>query len=74
LTGAASKAVDLGGERPLWVANGGELIKLPADEQATMLGILASVGEDVSKAKPALHEAYQEVLAAAQRARRSHSQ
>ena len=61
-------------QRKAWVANGGELIKLPADEQATMRGMLASVGEDVSKAKPALHEAYQEVLAAAQRARRSQSQ
>ena len=61
-------------QRKAWVTNGGELIKLPGDEQATMLGLLASVGEDVSKSKPALHEAYSEVLAAAQRARRSQSQ
>jgi TRAP-type transport system periplasmic protein len=61
-------------QRKAWVANGGELIRLPGDEQATMLGMLASVGQDVSKARPALHEAYQEVLAAAQRARRSQSQ
>jgi len=61
-------------QRKAWVANGGELIKLPPDEQSTMLGVLASVGEDVSKPKPALHEAYQEVVGAAQRARRSASQ
>jgi TRAP-type transport system periplasmic protein len=61
-------------ERKAWVANGGELISLPGDEQATMHSLVASVGEDVSKSKPALHEAYSEVLGAAQRARRSQSQ
>ena len=61
-------------QRKAWVANGGELISLPSDEQATMLGLLTSVGEDVSKSKPALREAYSEVRAAAQRARRSQSQ
>ena len=61
-------------QRKAWVANGGELIRLPREEQSTMLGLLASVGEDVSKPKPALHEAYSEVIAAAQRARRSASQ
>jgi TRAP-type transport system periplasmic protein len=61
-------------QRKAWVANGGELISLPGDEQATMLALLASVGEDVSKSKPALREAYSEVLGAAQRARRSQSQ
>jgi TRAP-type transport system periplasmic protein len=52
-----------------WVAQGGELIDLPAAEQASLQKTLASVGEDVSKAKPALHEAYQIVADAAARTR-----
>jgi len=50
-----------------WVAAGGELIRLPADEQAQMLKTLASVGADVSKTKPAVAAAYQIVTEAAQR-------
>jgi len=50
-----------------WTAAGGELIKLPADEQAAMLKTLASVGEDVSKTKPALSAAYKVVTDAATR-------
>jgi len=50
-----------------WVAQGGELIKLPQAEQAQMMATLASVGEDVSKSSPSLHEAYETVLAAAKR-------
>jgi TRAP-type C4-dicarboxylate transport system substrate-binding protein len=50
-----------------WIAAGGELIKLPADEQAAMLKTLASVGEDVSKTKPALSAAYKVVTDAAAR-------
>lgn len=50
-----------------WVAQGGELINLPASEQAEMMKTLASVGEDVSKSSPALHEAYETVAAAAKR-------
>jgi TRAP-type transport system periplasmic protein len=48
-----------------WVAQGGELIRLSPDEQAQMMKTLASVGEDVSKDNPALHEAYTTVVAAA---------
>ncbi len=46
---------------------GGELISLPPNEQAEMMKTLASVGEDVSKSNPALHEAYETVVAAAKR-------
>jgi TRAP-type transport system periplasmic protein len=53
--------------RKAWIDGGGELIGLPADEQSTMLKILASVGEDVSKTKPQLSEAYQMVTEAARR-------
>jgi TRAP-type transport system periplasmic protein len=51
-----------------WVGQDGELIKLPPDEQAQLLKTLSTVGEDVSKEKPALHQAYETVVAAAKRA------
>ncbi len=50
-----------------WVAQGGQLIKLPPAEQAQMMSTLATVGEDVSKSSPTLHEAYETVIAAAKR-------
>jgi TRAP-type transport system periplasmic protein len=53
----------------LWTSSGGELIKLPADQQASMMGTLASVGADVSNAKPELAAAYKTVADAAQRLR-----
>ena len=56
------------------LAQGGELISLPADEQAEMMQTLSSVGDDVSKAKPAVHEAYEIVAAAAKRTQPSPSQ
>jgi TRAP-type C4-dicarboxylate transport system substrate-binding protein len=52
-----------------WVDGGGELIRLPRDEQSAMMKTLASVGEDVSKTKPQLREAYQVVTDAAKRTR-----
>jgi hypothetical protein len=52
-----------------WTDGGGELINLPAEEQAAMMKILANVGMDVSKTKPALTEAYKTVAEAAQRTR-----
>ena len=57
----------------LWVERGGELISLPADEQAAMMKTLASVGTDISKSKPALATAYKVVTDAASRARQSAS-
>jgi TRAP-type transport system periplasmic protein len=56
-------------QRKDWVANGGELISLPPDEQASMMETLGSVAEDVSKTKPAVHEAYETVLAEAKKTR-----
>jgi TRAP-type transport system periplasmic protein len=58
-------------QRKAWVAAGGELISLPDDERAKMMRMLASVGEDVSKAKPALHDAYEIVTEAAKRTRQA---
>jgi TRAP-type transport system periplasmic protein len=53
--------------RKSWVAQGGEMIHLPAAEQEKMLKTLASVGEDVSKKDPKLNAAYHVVTAAAAR-------
>jgi len=61
-------------QRKAWIDAGGELISLPRDEQAAMMQMLASVGDDVSKAKPALHEAYGIVADAAKRTRQTQSQ
>src|SRR3984957_8181141 len=51
----------------VWTDAGGELINLPADEQAELLKTLSSVGADISKEKPELAEAYKIVSEAAQR-------
>jgi TRAP-type transport system periplasmic protein len=55
--------------RQAWTDGGGELIRLPANEQSAMLTALASVGEDLSRSKPELHAGYQIVTEAAQRNR-----
>jgi TRAP-type C4-dicarboxylate transport system substrate-binding protein len=52
-----------------WTDTGGELISLPPEEQVAMMKTLSGVGADVSKAKPALSEAYRIVTDAAQRTR-----
>ena len=52
-----------------WTDTGGELISLPLEEQAAMMKTLSGVGAEVSKAKPALSEAYMIVTDAAQRTR-----
>jgi TRAP-type transport system periplasmic protein len=53
--------------RNAWVDGGGELIALPAEEQASLLKIVAGVGDEVSATKPQLNAAYQIVTEAAQR-------
>jgi TRAP-type transport system periplasmic protein len=53
---------------------GGEEIKLPPDQQATLLKMLSSVGADVSKSNPQLAEGYKIVTEAATRANQTASQ
>jgi TRAP-type C4-dicarboxylate transport system substrate-binding protein len=53
--------------RKVWVDRGGELIKLPPDEQASLMKTLINVGADVSKNKPKLAAAYKIVSDAANR-------
>jgi TRAP-type C4-dicarboxylate transport system substrate-binding protein len=57
-----------------WTDGGGELISLPPDEQASMVATLASVGDDVSKTKPAIREAYEIVVDAAKRVKAASGQ
>jgi hypothetical protein len=50
--------VDVFGKaRQIW-AEHGELISLPADEQAEMMKSLTAVSADVAKRKPGLEQAY----------------
>jgi TRAP-type C4-dicarboxylate transport system substrate-binding protein len=53
--------------RRAWQDSGGELISLPADEQDSLLKIVAGVGDEVANAKPPLSAAYKIVTEAAQR-------
>ena len=50
-----------------WTAAGGELISLPADEQAEMMKAFAAAAAEVSNAKPTLADAYKIVTEAAAR-------
>ncbi len=61
-------------QRKAWTDAGGELISLPREEQAELMRMLSSVGDDVSKTKPAVREAYEIVTDAAKRTRQAPSQ
>ncbi len=50
-----------------WTDNGGELISLPADEQADLMKIFSGAVADVVKTKPEIADAYKIVTEAAQR-------
>ena len=52
-----------------WTATGGELIKLPDDEQAQLMKTFSSAVAEVAKSKPSLDAAYKLVSEAAQRTR-----
>src|SRR5579863_5939584 len=56
-------------QRKAWTAKGGELISLPADEQAAFFAKTKTVGDELSKDRPDLHKAVDVVLAAAARAK-----
>jgi TRAP-type C4-dicarboxylate transport system substrate-binding protein len=59
----------VGKARKGWTDTGGELISLPAAEQADMMKTFLAADAEVAKAKPALDEAYQIVTDAAARTR-----
>jgi TRAP-type transport system periplasmic protein len=60
--------------REAWTARGGELISLSPDDQVELLQTIASVGEDVSRSKPAVHDAYEIVAEAAKRTQQGPTQ
>jgi len=60
--------------REAWTTSGGELISLSADDQVRLMQTIASVGEDVSRSKPAVHDAYEIVAEAAKRTQQGPTQ
>jgi TRAP-type transport system periplasmic protein len=60
--------------REAWTVKGGELISLSPADQAKLIQTIASVGEDVSRPKPALHDAFEIVAEAAKRTSRQQTQ
>jgi TRAP-type transport system periplasmic protein len=60
--------------REAWTTNGGELISLSADDQVRLIQTIASVGEDVSRSKPAVRDAYEIVAEAAKRTQQGPTQ
>jgi TRAP-type transport system periplasmic protein len=56
-----------GNQRKVWTDKGGELISLPAAEQAAMLEKVSSIGDDLSKSKPELNKTVKAVFESAKR-------
>jgi TRAP-type C4-dicarboxylate transport system substrate-binding protein len=54
-------------QREIWTEKGGELIKLPAAEQAAMLEKISTIGADLSKSKPDLNKIVMTVFESAKR-------
>ena len=54
-------------QRNDWIAKGGELTKLPPDEQAALVAKISSIGDDLSKSKPQLNAAVKTVFESAAR-------
>lgn len=56
--------------RSSWKQHGGELIKLPAAEEAKMMKEVAAVGPEVVKGRPAMQKLYDELIKAAAKAKK----
>jgi TRAP-type C4-dicarboxylate transport system substrate-binding protein len=54
-------------QRKVWVDRGGEVIALPAADQAEMMARLATVGDDIVKTKPDLKPLWDQMVATAKR-------
>ena len=54
-------------QRKAWLASGGEVTRLPADDQAAMLAKISSIADDLSASKPDLSAAVKVVSASAAR-------
>lgn len=54
-------------QRKVWVEKGGELIALPAADQAELMRKMRPIGDDIVKTKPALKPLWDQLVAAAAR-------
>jgi TRAP-type C4-dicarboxylate transport system substrate-binding protein len=54
-------------QRKAWVAKGGELLSLPAADQAELMQKMAPIGPDVVKSRPTLKPTWDQLVAAAKR-------
>jgi len=54
-------------QRKTWTGKGGELIALPATDQAELFAKLATVGDDIVKSKPDLKPMWEQMVRAAKR-------
>lgn len=61
---AASREMDAA-MRKKWAQAGGSFVKLPAADQARVQGLLADVGDEVTKGNPRVHAFYQRLRATA---------
>jgi TRAP-type C4-dicarboxylate transport system substrate-binding protein len=52
-------------QEKIYVANGGKISKLPDDEFKAMIAKVSTIGDDLSKTKPALNAAVKEMFASA---------
>jgi TRAP-type C4-dicarboxylate transport system substrate-binding protein len=52
-------------QRKAWIASGGEVTSLPADDQAAMMAKISTIASDLSAAKPDLNAAVKTVFASA---------
>jgi TRAP-type transport system periplasmic protein len=52
-------------QEKIYVANGGKISQLPADEFKAMIAKVSTIGDDLSKTKPALNEAVKALFASA---------
>ena len=52
-------------QEKIYVANGGKISKLPDDEFKAMIAKVSTIGDDLSKTKPALNEAVKALFASA---------
>jgi TRAP-type transport system periplasmic protein len=54
-------------QKKVYIANGGKISRLPDAEYAAMIAKVSSIGDDLSKAKPALNEAVKAMFESAAR-------
>jgi TRAP-type C4-dicarboxylate transport system substrate-binding protein len=61
------EAKDIANQEKEWTSHGGELIELPAADEAELMKRMSTIAEDVGKRRPAIREMYEELNAAVKR-------